>query len=995
VVEDSPTQAEAVRAVLQEAGFEVVTSADGRQALDQLRRTRFDLVLSDILMPGLSGYELCRAVKADPLTRDVPVVLLTTLGDAMDIIRGLEVGADNYVTKPYRPDQLIGRIKKTLDNHHSRPEAGQPAAQVAFMGRRFAVHSNQEQILNLLASTLEDVYLSNLELQANETELRATQDVLETYTQQLEGKVRASNEKYWSLMENANDAILLLDTEGKFLELNRRARDLLGLSPDEGPGQSFEDFVPEEEREAARARWETLLARGGLFAPEARLQRTDGGWIWVDTSGSLVELDGARIALLIVHDVNERKRAERALRRQAERQAAVARLGQSALAGWNATSLAEEAVRVLSDTLEVELAHVLELLPEGDTLLLRAGAGWKEGLVGSATLSARALAEAGCDLLSSDPQRLDDFPAQPHWQGFTLLREHQVVSGLSVTVPGRERPLGVLGAYSRTARDFSEEDVHFLRAVAHVLGTAAEQQQTEQARARLVRILEATTDCVTITDPAGRRLYLNRAGRRLLGVSPSADISQTTLFDQRPAWCVELLRGEALPTALREGAWSGEAAVLGPEGEEIPLLQTLLAHRAPDGTLEFFSSISRDIRDLKALEQQVHQSQKMEAVGRLAGGVAHDFNNLLTVISGHVDLLRSRLEESRSRPGEVDLVGQDLDQIGRAAQRAAALTRQLLAFSRKQVLRPQVLDLNAVVLDLEKMLRRLIGEDVELASHLAPDLGRAKADPGQMEQVIMNLAVNARDAMPEGGRLTIETVNVELDEAYARRHVAVQPGRYVRLAVSDTGCGMDAATRSHLFEPFFTTKEQGKGTGLGLSTVYGIVKQSGGNIWVYSEPGGGTTFKIYLPRVDEPLEPLAPARKPLESVRGSETILLVEDEDPVRELARRVLENSGYTVLAAANGVEALKVAGEHAGVIHLMVSDVVMPEMSGRELARRAAVLRPDMKVLYSSGYSDKAVFQHGVLAPGAAFIEKPFTPEGLVRKVREVLGEREPGGV
>ncbi|MBI4484232.1 MAG: PAS domain S-box protein [Acidobacteria bacterium] len=388
--------------------------------------------------------------------------------------------------------------------------------------------------------------------------------------------------------------------------------------------------------------------------------------------------------------------------------------------------------------------------------------------------------------------------------------------------------------------------------------------------------------------------------------------------------------------------------------------------------------ILADMTERKQLEEQLRQAQKMEAIGQLAGGVAHDFNNLLTVINGYAHLLLARLPEG-------DAMRKSLDEIKKAGERAASLTRQLLAFSRKQVLEPKVLDLNVIVGDTDKMLRRLIGEDIELVSVLAPGLGRVKADPGQIEQVIMNLAVNARDAMPQGGQLTIETADVELDEAYARQHVAVRPGPYVLLAVSDNGCGMDGKILSHIFEPFFTTKE--KGTGMGLATVYGIVKQSGGNIWVYSEPGQGTTFKIYLPRVEESVEVARPAEPPRGTPEGSEIVLLAEDEEPVRKLVRQTLEMNGYTVLEARHGPEALQICERHAGSIHLIVTDVIMPEMSGRELAYRLTQLRPGIKVLYLSGYTSDAIVHHGVLDQGVAFLQKPFTPDALARKVREVL--------
>jgi CheY-like chemotaxis protein len=325
--------------------------------------------------------------------------------------------------------------------------------------------------------------------------------------------------------------------------------------------------------------------------------------------------------------------------------------------------------------------------------------------------------------------------------------------------------------------------------------------------------------------------------------------------------------------------------------------------------------------------------------------------------------------------------------LGKAGARAATLTRQLLAFSRKQILQPRVIDLNAAVTDMEKMLRRLIGEDIELQVILQSEIGHIKADPGQIEQVIMNLAINARDAMPDGGKLTIETKNIYLDDDYARNHIAVAPGPFVMLALSDTGCGMDQDTLKHIFEPFFTTKEAGKGTGLGLSTVYGIVKQSGGNIWVYSEPVHGTTFKIYLPRVDEEVEELRQAASKIEFQQGRETILLVEDDVSVRNLAREILEMNGYKVIEAAEGKEALLLCERYQEPIHLLLTDVVMPEIGGRELSKRLVEKYPEMRVLYMSGYTDNAIVHHGALDHGTNFIQKPFSPAALVKKVRECL--------
>jgi PAS domain S-box-containing protein len=387
----------------------------------------------------------------------------------------------------------------------------------------------------------------------------------------------------------------------------------------------------------------------------------------------------------------------------------------------------------------------------------------------------------------------------------------------------------------------------------------------------------------------------------------------------------------------------------------------------------------RDITERKQLEDQLRQAQKMEAIGRLAGGVAHDFNNLLTVISGYSELMRNSLGPGDPRRGYVE-------EIRNASTRAAGLTRQLLAFSRQQVLQPRVLNLNTIVANMERLLRRLIGEDIELTTLLDSDLGQVKADPGQIEQVILNLAINARDAMPQGGRLTLVTANIDLGKTEAG--LGVPTGRHAMLAVSDTGCGMDVETKSHLFEPFFTTKAQGKGTGLGLPTVYGIITQSDGHIWVDSEVGQGTVFRIYLPRVDQAPDALSLSDEASRLPIGTETVLLVEDDPSVRELTARVLGEQGYVVLATANGQEALRVAEKHSGnQIRLLLTDVVMPQMNGRELAERMRAQHPHVKVLYLSGYLDDTITNYGVLGPGVSFLHKPFTSAALARLVREVL--------
>jgi PAS domain S-box-containing protein len=510
-----------------------------------------------------------------------------------------------------------------------------------------------------------------------------------------------------------------------------------------------------------------------------------------------------------------------------------------------------------------------------------------------------------------------------------------------------------------------------------------------QSEARKGAILDTAVDAILTIDHHGIISEFNRAGEAMFGYSRSEALGKEMAELMIPPSLRQKQR-EELTRYVRSGESDGagrrvEMIAMRRDGTEFPV--EIAVTRIPLPGVPMYTGYIRDLSERKAAEQalreseeQLRQAHKMEAVGRLAGGIAHDFNNLLTAITGYGELMLPSLNEGES-------LRSNLDEVLKAAQRAAALTRQLLAFSRRQVLEPKVLDLNAVVAGVLPMLRRLIGEDVELVNAQDSGLAHVKADPGQIEQVIMNLAVNARDAMPDGGKLILETRNVDLDEVYARQHVAVRPGRYVQLAVSDTGAGMDEETKTRIFEPFFTTKERGKGTGLGLATVYGIAKQSGGYIWVYSEPGRGTTFKIYLPRVDEEIVDLEPPEPPPHVARGSETILVVEDEEIVRSLIHQILKAQGYTVLEALHGPEALQICERHGSDLHLILTDVVMPQMSGPEVAKCLATLRPDTKVLYMSGYTDNALAHLGVPDVDGSCLQKPFTLESLTRKVREVL--------
>jgi PAS domain S-box-containing protein len=513
----------------------------------------------------------------------------------------------------------------------------------------------------------------------------------------------------------------------------------------------------------------------------------------------------------------------------------------------------------------------------------------------------------------------------------------------------------------------------------------SERERTERGTARqdglLDQLLTTIPDNIYFKDRESRFIRINDAMARWVGLGdPQEAVGRTDADFFGEAHAREAHADEQHVMATGEPIVGLEERETWPDGRVTWVSSSKVPIRDESGRVVGLVGVSRDITEHKRLEEQARLSQRMEAIGRLAGGVAHDFNNLLGIIIGYGERVLGRL------PGDDPVHGDQMELLN-AAHRAAELTHQLLAFGRLQVLQPKVLDLNGVVSEMDKMLRRLIGEHFVLDTLLEPGLGMVWADPGQTGQILMNLVVNARDAMPTGGRLTIETKNVELDATHAASYAMTRPGRYVLLAVTDTGSGIDAETQAHIFEPFFTTKDLGKGTGLGLSTVYGIVKQSGGFIWVYSEPGFGSTFKVYLPRIDGDLTIPPRDSAPTPIARGTETVVLIEDETSLRNVVRDTLEENGYTVLVAGSGAEAVQLADAHEGSIHLLLTDVIMPGMSGREAATAIGATRTGMKVLFISGYTQDAINRHGELLPGVAFLSKPFTAAALLRKCREVL--------
>jgi two-component system cell cycle sensor histidine kinase/response regulator CckA len=697
IVEDSPTQAEKLNHLLQVQGYRTRIAKNGDLALSMLQEFRPSLVITDVLMPVMNGYDLCAAIKAQEHTRGIPVILLTSLSDPKDVLEALKCGANNFITKPYDDAYLLSHIRYILANAETQGDRLKMGLEITVGGSVHYISSDRQQIFDFLLSTYDSYARKNQELLLTAEQLRQLNEQLEEKVRERTAAIEESASRYRMLFEQSPYGVLILDPEtGRAMEFNETAHRQLGYSRQEFASLTIADYEAREKPEEIEEKTREVLKGEQLNFQTSH--RTKAGEIRdVLVTNQAIRLSGRTVLHAIFQDITDKSKAER------------------------------------------ELAH-----------------------------------------------------------------------------------------------------------------------STEQLR----------------------------------------------------------------------------------------------------------------------------QSQKIEAVGRLAGGVAHDFNNLLTVITGYCELMMTKI-------GESNPLWKDVREISKSADRAAALTRQLLAFSRRQILQPKVLEIDAVVPEMDKMLRRLLGEDVNLVTNLGAGAGKVKADPGQIEQVIVNLAVNSRDAMPGGGTITIETAVVELDEAYARDHGGVSPGPHVMLAISDTGCGMDRETLSKAFDPFFTTKEEGKGTGLGLSTVFGIVKQSGGCLYAYSEPGIGTVMKIYLPCVTGETERKEERRDAgtEDNLQGSENILLVEDEDTLRKLVVAILEGYGYTVLVAGDGEEALRVLNNSPVIPRLLISDVVMPKMGGRELSDRIKAIYPGTRVLFMSGYTDDAIVHLGVLKAGVSYLAKPFTPKGLAHKVREVL--------
>lgn len=783
-----------------------------------------------------------------------------------------------------------------------------------------------------------------------------------------------SEEQARALLSVTRELLAIVSANGEFLFVNDAFRSIFGYSPEDLLGKPLTWLHPPAEVRSVSERFAAVVAEPSVKATyRCSLRSKTGQWRWFDVvavnrlhdpdvQGILIacqdvtefhRLEAQRMVLSnVVHALNETSNLDDLLHQIHD--------------ALNKVVYAENFFVALYDA-QSEMFHFPFFVDQFDAppppqkvartcmaYVFRTG---KASLIPQAEFD-RLAAQGEVELVGS---------ASPAWLGVPLKTPNATIGVLVVQ-------------HYHNENAFDQRDLEFLDSAGGHIALAIDRMRAEEAVRKsesMFRLLFSHTPLpMWVFDTETLRfLQVNEAACKQYGYSED-EFRDMTVRDIRPDGNESTFQADA-DEWRRNGRHQGHWLHSRKDGK--PFEVDVISHKLEYAGRSVRLVVAQDLTERQLLEGQLRQAQKMEAVGRLAGGVAHDFNNLLMVIKGHTELLLNSLPQA-------DLVTRKIEQIGRSADRATALTRQLLAFSRMQVLQPRAISLNVVVEEMCKLVPRLIGEDIELVVRTSPDVGTIRADASQMEQIIMNLAVNSRDAMPEGGRFTIETSNVELDNFYRAAHPVMQPGKYVLLAVSDTGTGMDAETQAHIFEPFFTTKEQGKGTGLGLATVYGIVKQSGGFIWVYSEIGKGTAFKIYLPRVDEPVDATPTVQSSSLILRGTETVLLAEDEEDVRDVAREFLESAGYKVLQAAGGEAAMELSAAQPGKVDLLITDMVMPGMSGQELARKMRGLRPGVRVIYMSGYSEHAAGE-AIRGEAAVVLTKPFSRSALLRTVREVL--------
>lgn len=926
IVDDHAENLYFLRMLFSGQGYAVDEARHGAEALTKARQTPPDLVISDLLMPVLDGYTLLRLWKDDEQFKRIPFVVYTaTYTDPKDERLALDLGADAFIVKPSEPEIFMDRIRKIL----AEEEYARPKTDAEYQAEPGALLKEYNQTL-----------IRKLEKKARELE-QANKNLLAEIEERKKTEVslRDSEDRYHKLFDAITDPLFVYDRETlRYLAVNEAAVAKYGYSYDEFMEMTIKDIRPEEDVPGLL----DMLKNSGT-AIESR-----GIWRHRKKSGEIIEVDifaygltfsGRPACVVQACDVTEKRRAEAEAARNSELLQAVV----------NGTP---------------DIVYIKDL--KGKYLLFNEAA-------------ARYVGKSVIDVLGKDDTELFSPEDARHVMESDRLvieteQNHAVedvldtAQGLcvfqSIKVPYRNangKVIGVIGI----SRDVTES------------------KKIEKTLHLRDRAIEAVSQGILITDPNqpdNPIIYVSNGFERMTGYSEENVLGKNCRFLQGRETNPETV------TELRDAVLNGrgcQVEILNyrQDGTEFWNHLTISPVLDNQGKLTHFVGVQTDVTEKRQLEAQFRQAQKMEAFGQLAGGVAHDFNNLLTIISGYSEVILSKIPSA-------DPLRDLAEAIHEAGESATALTSQLLAFSRKTILAPKVLNVNTIVSQTEKMLKRLIGEDIVLVTALCPQAHLVRVDPGHLGQVLMNLAVNARDAMPKGGKMTIETANVTLDQSHTAMHSEAEPGSYVMLTVSDTGSGISDEVKARIFEPFFTTKGVGAGTGLGLAVVHGIIKQSDGLIEVDSKVGAGTTFKIYFPAVKDQPE-AEKADTPRQARSGDETILLVEDDSGVRTLTTRILKMNGYKVLSARHGEEALEIAAEQGNNISLLISDVVMPGMGGVELTKTLLTRFPKIKVLFLSGYTNDAVVRHGILHDEVAFLQKPFSPGALADKIRAILDE------
>ena len=940
ITDDDQGICETLSDIFQDKGYGVATANTGGEAADKAGQTAFDVALIDIRLPDMDGIDLIgRLKKMDP---HMGVIIITGHASVKSAAQAMGKGALGYVVKPLNMDELLATVREVLEKRRlaveNRSLLQEIQRELAKSKKAEEQISRQSRVLEAINTVFREALICETDKEVAETCLTVAEEISDSKFGFIGELNQAGSFDTIAISNPGWDACKMPDSEATRLIKNMETRGIDRSLIREGKSRIVNDPASHPDRVGTPEGHPPVISFLGV--PLKHTGKTIGmiGLANKESGYDLADQQAIETLSVAFVEALMRKRGELALDREREK---FRILVEESPLGVSITGKDGECKYINSKTIEM-FGYNLEDIPTGREWFQKA---------------------------FPDPEYRKQATAT--W-----------ISDLKKYKRGELHPR----SFTVTCKDGAEKIVRFFSVPMKtgdqlvIYEDITEHKLAEAVLLEYERAVEASKDLIAVVDREYKYKLVNKAflaqrrTRKDLVIGHHAEeiIGKKVFEEIVKPHLDKCFDGETVVYEMKY-----EYPEIGLRDLEVSYFPLKTREREVGSVV----SVLRDITEKRRLEAQFLQSQKMEGIGRLAGGVAHDFNNLLTTIIGYADIMLTQVDkESPFRTG--------MEEIKLASDRAASLTGQLLAFSRKQMIHPVVLDLNYPLAEMDKMLRRLIGDDIDLVTVLEPELWKVKFDPGQMDQVLINLAVNAKDAMSGGGKLTIETANVDLDEAYARRHgVEMKPGPFVMLAVSDTGMGMDEETRSHIFEPFFTTKEKGKGTGLGLSTVYGIVKQSEGFIWVYSEPGQGTTFKIYLPKAEAGEAFREEKQTQAQNLEGSETILLAEDDDSARKLIRSVLQEHGYRVLEAQDGEEALQLFEQHEGLIHLLLTDVVMPGMNGRELAERLHPLQPKMKVLYMSGYTDNAIIRNGVLEPGMPFIQKPFPPEVLVSECRKVL--------